>query len=231
MGEPECRSVNELITGVQTLLEAGQADQVSEYLNATRIDSESLAPYLHSNDAHYTRNLIFKNELFEMLALCWGVGHRSWIHNHRGQHCWMAVTEGTLAIRNFKRLGCDQQLRTLHLEPMPEFLVWPGSTAKVDPTEPVHVVWNPAQFNRPAVSVHVYSLPFDTCVVYDAEQGLCRDITLFYTSEYGVLTNQHKGGRRLADIPACVCRLNPAEQDVHCGGTPQATKPVIHSVQ
>ncbi|MBI3950357.1 MAG: cysteine dioxygenase family protein [Acidobacteria bacterium] len=228
MSEPECISIDELRAGVQALLEAGQREQVSEYLNAIRIDPESLAPYLHFNQAHYTRNLVFKNELFEMLVLCWDVGHRSWIHNHRGEHCWMGVTRGTLAVRNFKRLGCDQQLRTMHLEPMPEFLISPGSTAKVDPAEPVHVVWNPVDFNRPAVSLHIYSLPFDTCVVYDTDQGLCRDISLFYTSEYGVLTNQHQGGRQLADIPACACTLSPAAQGVHCGPILRARSPEIH---
>jgi hypothetical protein len=33
--------------------------------------------------------------------------------------------------------------------------------------------------------VHVYSRPFDTCVVYSAEQGTCGEIKLHYTTEYG----------------------------------------------
>jgi len=103
--------------------------------------------------------------------------------------------------------------------------------AKVDPTEPVHVVWNPVEFNQPAVSLHIYSLPFATCVAYDAEQGLCRDVSLFYTSEYGVLTNQHQGGGKLADIAPCACTLNPTEQDAHCGAIPQVTKHETHSVR
>jgi cysteine dioxygenase len=220
MSEPECLSVNELVVEIQRLLEGGQAETVSDYLNAVTIAPNSLTPYQHFSQTHYTRNLIFKNELFEMLVLCWDVGHRSWIHNHRGQHCWMTVTEGTLAIRNYARLGCDQQERTVRLEPTSEFLVSHGSSAAVDPKEPVHLVWNPERFNQPAVGIHIYSLPFNTCVIYDAEQGLCREATLFYTSEYGVLTNRHKGGGKLADIPPCTCTLSSAEQDAHCGATP-----------
>ena len=220
MSEPECLSVYDLIIEVQRLLERGQAKAVSDYLNAATMAADSLTPYRHFRQAHYTRNLIFKNDLFEMLALCWGVGHRSWIHNHRGQHCWMAVTEGTLAIRNFARLGCDQQGRTVRLEPTSEFLIYNGSSAAVDPTEPVHLVWNPEEFNQPAVSLHIYSRPYDSCVVYDAEAGLCREATLFYTSEYRVLTNRHKGGGKLTDLPACACTLSPQDQDVHCGAVP-----------
>ena len=54
-----------------------------------------------------------------------------------------------------------------------------------DPLEPVHRVLNPREFNQRAVSLHVYSRPFDTCVVYSAEQGTCGEIKLHYTTEYG----------------------------------------------
>jgi cysteine dioxygenase len=225
--EPECISVEQLIDGVNALLESGHPERVSDFVTATPIHPDSLTPFTHFRDAHYTRNLIFKNDLFEMLLLCWGVGHRSWIHNHQGEHCWMAVTQGTLAVRNYKRISCDQQLRTLNLEPLPEVLISPGSIAKVDPIEPIHLVWNPAEYNQPAVSIHIYSLPFESCVVYDADHGLCRNVTLFYTSEYGTVTDQHKGGRKFADMPACACTLNTAQQNMHCGIAPQVTGPQI----
>jgi hypothetical protein len=38
------------------------------------------------------------------------------------------------------------------------------------------------------VSLHVYSRPFDTCVVYSAEQSTCGEIQLHYTTEYGKRT-------------------------------------------
>lgn len=222
MNEPERIGVDQLIADVQALLESSQTGRLVEYLSSLRLQPESLAPYLRFNKAHYTRNLVFKNDLFEMLVLCWDIGHSSWIHNHRGQHCWMAVLEGTLAVRNYKRLKCDQQLRTVSLKPMPELLVSAGDTVAVDPAEPVHLVWNPAELNRPAVGLHIYSLPFDSCVAYDAERGLCRDVTMFYTSEYGRSIDRQPGEGRLADIPPCLCTLSSKEQDAHCGTIPEA---------
>ena len=35
-------------------------------------------------------------------------------------------------------------------------------------------------------ALHVYSHPFDSCVVYSDEQHKCGEIKLHYTSEYGV---------------------------------------------
>jgi hypothetical protein len=55
----------------------------------------------------------------------------------------------------------------------------------VDPVEPVHKVFNPREFNERAVSLHVYSRPYDSCVVYSEEQGSCGEIKLSYTTEYG----------------------------------------------
>ena len=217
MSDADGTRIEELIRRFQALLERQRTDEVTSYLAAIRVEPESLAPYLHFGDTHYTRNLIFKSDLFELLALGWGPGHRSWIHNHRGQHCWMAVTEGTLAVRNYRRLGCDQALRTVRLLPTSEYLIAPGSIAQVDPIEPVHAVWNPTGLGRRAVSLHVYSLPYDTCVSYDDAQGVCRDVTMFYTSEHGVRVDRHRGGGRLADLPGCVCTLTPGEQDAHCG--------------
>jgi hypothetical protein len=55
----------------------------------------------------------------------------------------------------------------------------------VDPQEPVHRVYNPREFHQRAVSLHVYSRPFDTCVVYSQEQRTCGVIKLHYQTEYG----------------------------------------------
>ena len=55
----------------------------------------------------------------------------------------------------------------------------------MDPKEPVHKVYNPADFEQRAVSLHVYSRPYDSCVVYSEEQHKCGEIKLSYTSEYG----------------------------------------------
>jgi hypothetical protein len=132
----------------------------------------------------------------------------------------MAVTEGRLLVRTYRRLGCDQTRRTVRLEPTAELVVTPGSLAAVDPAEPVHAVWNPAETGQPAVSLHVYSLPFDTCVSYDVDQGLCRDVPLRHTSEHGFRTDAHPPLRQLAAAPCQTCTLGPADQAAHCGGQP-----------
>jgi hypothetical protein len=53
-------------------------------------------------------------------------------------------------------------------------------------------VINLAEFDQRAVSIHVYSKPFDSCEVYLRDQGTYSDVPLFYTSEYGKLNPTEK---------------------------------------
>ena len=158
---------------------------VHQLLRSSPVDPESLEPYLLWDRQHYTRNLIHKTQLFELLAICWEVGQASSIHNHRDQNCWMAVPIGKLLVQNYKVLQQDVNAGTCDITPTDVIEMNPASPAAVDPDEPVHKVFNPAEFGQRAVSLHVYSHPYDSCVVYSDEQHKCGEIKLSYTSEYG----------------------------------------------
>jgi len=50
-------------------------------------------------------------------------------------------------------------------------------------------VANPTSFGARAVTLHVYSKPYDTCEVYDVKGHRYEVARLVNTSEYGVLKN------------------------------------------
>jgi len=162
-----------------------QLTPVHELLRASPVEAESIQRYLIWDRQHYTRNLIDKNPLYELIAICWEVGQVSSIHNHKGQNCWMAVPIGRLLVQNYKVLRQDLNAGTCDIIPTDIVEMNPASPAAVDPKEPVHKVYNPAEFHERAVSLHVYSRPYDSCVVYSDEQHKCGEIQLSYTSEYG----------------------------------------------
>jgi len=160
-------------------------------LRAHPVDPESLAPYIFWNAQHYTRNLIHKTELYELLAICWEVGMCSSIHNHKNQNCWMAAPVGKLEIHNYKVLEESLETQYCDIGPTDVVEITPGSPVAVDPLNPVHDVRNPREWNRRAVSLHLYSRPFDSCIVYSCEQHTCGEIGLSYTSQYGTLVQGH----------------------------------------
>ncbi|MGA9042442.1 MAG: cysteine dioxygenase family protein [Terriglobales bacterium] len=160
-------------------------EPVLGFLQHTLVNPETLAPYLNWDLQHYTRNLIDKTPLYELVAICWEVGQSSSVHNHRDQNCWMAVPVGRLQVENFQVISQKLDEGISQLKTADTVEMNPSHPCAVDPLEPVHRVVNPREFNQRAVSLHVYSRPFDTCVVYSPERGTCGEIKLHYTTEYG----------------------------------------------
>lgn len=160
-------------------------DPIFQFLQRTLVASDSLAPYLTWDRQHYTRNLIDKTPLFELVAICWEIGQTSSIHNHREQNCWMAVPIGRLRVENYRTISQNLEAGTCELQTTDSVEINPRQPCAVDPQDPVHRVCNSREFNQRAVSLHVYSRPFDTCVVYSQEQGTCGVIKLHYQTEYG----------------------------------------------
>jgi len=159
--------------------------KVFDYIKTHPVEPQTLKPYLLFSRASYTRNLIFKNETFELLAICWDVGQVSRIHNHRDQQCWMMVPMGKLKNQNYRLVARDAKTQSCRLVPSTELLITPESPLEVDQKEPVHQVLNLAEWNERAVSLHIYSRPFNTCEVYFLDKGTYCDVPLHYTSEYG----------------------------------------------
>ena len=159
--------------------------QILRFLEGTAVAPDTLTPYLCWDRQHYTRNLIDKTPLYELVAICWEIGQASSVHNHRDQNCWMAAPIGRLRVENYRLISQSLQDGSCRLETADTVEMNPNCPCAVDPLEPVHRVCNPREFNQRAVSLHVYSRPFDTCVVYSPEQGTCGEIKLHYTTEYG----------------------------------------------
>lgn len=166
---------------------------VYDYLSKNQVKEQTLSRYLFFSKDHYTRNLIFKNELFELVAICWDVGQTSPIHNHAGQNCWMTMPIGKLRVQNFGVIEQDQGAGYCRLRPTTSFDIHGELPAEVDPEEPIHQVLNLSEFARRAVSLHIYSKPYDRCLVYSLDKHAYGEVGLQYTSEYGSLCE----GRRL----------------------------------
>ncbi len=165
---------------------------VQDYVIRHAVRPESLDKYLFFSKGNYTRNLIFRNNVFECMTICWDIGQHSRIHNHRGQNCWMSAPIGRLRVQNYRVDQRDAGHGTCKIIPTDTYDLDATHPACVNPVEPVHEVKNLAEFNQRAVSIHIYSRPFDSCEVYLCERGTYSDVPLHYTSEYGRLNPDEK---------------------------------------
>ncbi|MEO7653372.1 MAG: cysteine dioxygenase family protein [Bryobacteraceae bacterium] len=160
-------------------------EAILTFLSEHTVDPSSLAPYLHFSPDHYTRNLIHRTPLFELIAICWEPGQKSAIHNHRGQRCWMAAPVGSVLVHNFRLLRQDAAAGYCEIESTTHFVISAGSPAEVDPAEPIHMVSNPLSNGERAVTLHIYSKPYDVCEIYDLKNRSYQEVRLVNTTEYG----------------------------------------------
>jgi len=170
-------------------------ENVQDFVMRHHVRPDTLDKYIFFSKGCYTRNLIFKNDLFECMTICWEIGQFSRIHNHRDQNCWMSAPIGRLKVQNFRvedRHSSGDHSGTCRLVATDIYEMNSSNPVYVNPLEPVHQVLNLAEYNQRAVSIHVYSKPFDSCEVYQLEKGTYGDVPLHYTSEYGRLHPDEK---------------------------------------
>jgi cysteine dioxygenase len=178
-------SIDDFVQGLRDIPEREfTVPGVAHYMEQNRVDPASLEKYLFYEPTHYTRNLIHKSDLFELLALCWDAGTASPVHNHQGQSCWMAVPIGRLAVQNYHLLRSNEQ-GFCELRLADRVVMDPGHPSFVDPAEPIHAVLNVDEPAQRATSLHIYSRPYDRCLVYAPERNAYWEVPLFYDSEYG----------------------------------------------
>lgn len=181
-------SINELVSGLREMSdEEFVCEPVYEYLSAREVDTDSISKYLHWSERFYTRNLIYKDERFEMMAICWDKGQVSRVHNHWDQRCWMMVPVGKLLGQNFGVEEIDESRGYCKLYETNNFELTECLAARVDLEEPIHQVLNLAEYDERAVSIHIYSKPYDRCLSYCRDTNTYKEVELFYTSIDGKL--------------------------------------------
>jgi hypothetical protein len=101
--------------------------------------------------------------------------------------CWMTVPIGKLRGQNFRAVELDANRGFCKLEETDKFDLSDCLTAKVELEEPIHQILNLPEFSARAVSLHIYSKPFETCLAYCRDTDSFREVPLCYTSIGGKL--------------------------------------------
>lgn len=174
MSEPILALVRELVREFE---QDPQGRNVARRVRAYALGSEDWRAHVRFDPQTYTRNLVTRNEHFEMLVLCWSPGQRSPIHDHAGQHCFMGVLEGEIEEIQyaFPAPGGGAPLRRGSVRSFTR-----GDVAYIHDRIALHRV-QPAG-GRPAVSLHVYARPIDVCRVFDEATGTELERQLTYHS-------------------------------------------------
>lgn len=195
---PAAVPAEQFVEGIRRLSEGIITKQkIHDYLVAYEIRPEDLQMYQQWLPDRHTRNKIFRNEMIEVMLICWPIGAVTPLHTHNGQLGWMTIIEGKLLVENYRKTECNrpenQQVvgmdclagaTRIEMEHLENELAIPGGPVNtVDKLQTIHRIRNLAEWDHRAVSMHVYSRPIDSCVVFDLEAQRCYRRDLKYDNE------------------------------------------------
>ena len=195
---PEAVGAEQFVAGIKALSEGIVTKQkIHDYLVAYEIRPEDLERYIQWLPDRHTRNKIFRNDMIEVMLICWPAGAVTPLHTHNGQLGWMTMLSGKLVVENYRKTNCNrpenQQVvgmdclagaTEIAMEHLGDEMAIPGGPINtVDKTQTIHRIVNRPEWNERAMSMHVYSRPIDSCVVFDLEKQICYRRELRYDNE------------------------------------------------
>lgn len=169
---------------------------VLDVLADVRVDDASVKSIAAWRDDRHARHLVYRDELFEVLLLCWRPGHRTPVHTHNGQLGWATLVRGTLDVVEYTWHGCNKPenqnvvgidclagATRIDMTATPAVRATPGGpVATVTKTQTIHQILCPDDAGELTASVHIYSKPIDSCVAFDLEHQRCARRQLAYDS-------------------------------------------------
>jgi len=158
-------------------------ETVCDCLHTHPVEERSLQPYLIFHPNHPARNLVFKNDLFEMLVSCWHIGQASPVQSFPERTCWLVLFTGSLRLQSFRVV--EENENHCRLAQADTFELKESWPAVVSPAEPVHQVLNVRQFAQRAVSLHIYSPPVAKGFVYSLKENRRTSMRPTYDSRHG----------------------------------------------
>lgn len=168
---PDKHDLDVMVDAMDTAIRGRSCAELTEQLRQTlcrlireqrlRLPAEIYEP----NADHYARREIYKSpELgYTVVAMTWGPGQGTPVHDHSGLWCVEGVITGSLEITQYELLERDGD--SFHFEQRGTLDAGPGSAGSLIPPHEYHAIRN-ASDRDVAVSLHVYGGEMSCCSMF-----------------------------------------------------------------
>ena len=114
---------------------------------------------------HYARRELYRSEQFgyAVVAMTWGPGQGTPIHDHCGMWCVEGVWQGELEITQYEKL--EESGTDFRFGQVGAIQAGAGSAGSLIPPHEYHAIANPSD-EAVCVSLHIYSGPMTQCSVF-----------------------------------------------------------------
>jgi cysteine dioxygenase len=153
----QCDGLRDLTSWLDGLDRRPGLDELDSRLSSLELNIGALEDCIGYSEDGYQRNVIKKNEHYELVAICWNPGQDTPIHNHIGSDCAFLIASGVTT-------------ETIY-ETNQEGLAYPVSDRRYLPGEvcaaaepDIHRVSNEESTNL--INLHVYTPPLSEFQIY-----------------------------------------------------------------
>ena len=114
---------------------------------------------------HYARRELYRSDEhgYSVIAMTWGPGQGTPLHDHSGLWCVEGVWDGQLEITQYELLERDGE--RFRFRAAGGMQAGPGSAGSLIPPHEYHSIRNPSD-SAVTVSLHIYSGPMTRCSVF-----------------------------------------------------------------
>jgi predicted metal-dependent enzyme (double-stranded beta helix superfamily) len=119
---------------------------------------------------HYARRELYRSAKhgYSVVAMTWGPGQGTPVHDHQGLWCVEGVWDGQLEITQYELLERDGD--RFRFRAAGGMQAGPGSAGSLIPPHEYHAIRNPSP-DAVAVSVHIYKAKMECCSMFVPQGG------------------------------------------------------------
>ena len=159
---------------------------VQELIADGALDDAELRRFVGTRPDKYARRQVHRGRYFDVMVLTWAPGQFTPVHNHAGNCGWVRLVRGRIAEETFRLVpgsavpdaataaSVNGRIGQVGLEATGSGIITTiGAVAAVDRQRAIHRLGNPADSSEATVTLHVYSLPHDRCLLFDPVSRTC----------------------------------------------------------
>lgn len=167
---------DKLVAAIDDAVNAGDEHAVTAALRNTLCkmirDRDVMLPdcVFDPIEDHYARRELYRSPAlgYSVVAMTWGPGQGTPMHDHSGLWCVEGVWDGELEITQFELL--ERNGENFRFRAAGGMHAGPGSAGSLIPPHEYHTIRN-ASNDSVAVSLHIYKAPMEACSMFEQRDG------------------------------------------------------------